>query len=181
MYPQKYRDNPQMDVEVTTEPEQMPPPAEVEALLAAASVRLGPSDAAELAQASARMYSWARAIPGAATVSAHDQGRLVGFGYGYSWDWTAMTDAWSQRLHDRLADLAGEIDESFSIVLLVVHPEARRHHLGAALLGSLLAQADEPVTWLQTAADSPTRALCAWAGWQPLDEHADPVIMVHRR
>ena len=62
-----------MDVEVTTEPEQMPPPADVEALLAAASVRLGPSDAAELAQASARMYSWARAIPGAATVSAHDQ------------------------------------------------------------------------------------------------------------
>ena len=170
-----------MDVEVTTDPEQMPPPAEVETLLAAASAPLGRSDASILAQASARMYSWARAIPGAATATVHDASELVGFGYGYSWDWTTMTDAWSRHLHDTLGALAASIDESFSVVLLVVHPRHRRHQLGARLLNALQAQADEPVTWLQTAADSPLRALCAAAGWQPLDDTADPVLMAYRR
>jgi GNAT superfamily N-acetyltransferase len=159
----------------------MPSPAEVEVLLAAASAQLGPSDAAALAQASARMYSWARAIPGAATASVHDAGALVGFGYGYSWDWTAMTDAWSRRLHDSLGEAASEIDDSFSIVLLVVHPHRRRHSLGARLLNALQAQADESVSWLQAAADSPMRALCEASGWRPLDATADPVVMVYRR
>jgi GNAT superfamily N-acetyltransferase len=167
-----------MDVEVTAEPEQMPAPSEVEALLAAASARLGPSDAAALAQASARMYSWARAIPGAATASVHDDDRLVGFGYGYSWDWTSMSDAWSVRLADRLGAAAAALNNSFSVVLLVVAPDARRQHLGARLLMALDQQADEPVTWLQTAADSPTRALCESAGWLVLDDRADPVIML---
>jgi ribosomal protein S18 acetylase RimI-like enzyme len=170
-----------MDVEVTTDSEQMPPPAEVETLLAAASAQLGPSDAAALAQASARMYSWARAIPGAATASVHDDGEVVGFGYGYSWDWTTMTDAWSLRLHDQLGETAALIDDSFSIVLLVVHPRCRRRQLGARLLNALQAQADEPITWLQSAADSPTHALCAASGWQALDPAADPVLMVYRR
>ncbi|MGH8862919.1 MAG: hypothetical protein ACRDVG_17065 [Jatrophihabitantaceae bacterium] len=170
-----------MDVEVTTEPEQMPAPAEVEALLAAASSRLGPSDAATLAQASARMYSWARAIPGAATASAHDRGALVGFGYGYSWDWTSMTDAWSLRLRDQLGPRADALDESFSIVLLVVAPEVRRHGVGAGLLTGLAGQADEALTWLQAAAGSPTHALCATLGWRPLDGSADPLILLGRR
>jgi hypothetical protein len=159
----------------------MPTPSEVEALLAAASMRLGPSDAAALAQASARMYSWARAIPGAATATVHDAGRLIGFGYGYSWDWSAMTDAWSVRLADQLGQSAVALADSFSIVLLVVTPDARRQHLGAQLLDALDQQADEPVTWLQTAADSPTRALCEAAGWNVLDDRADPVIMLRSR
>jgi GNAT superfamily N-acetyltransferase len=167
-----------LSIEVTAEPEQMPAPADVETLLALASSRLGPSDAASLAQASARMYSWARSIPGAATAAAHDGATLVGFGYGYSWDWSAMTDAWSLRLADQLGPAAAALDHSFSIVLLVVAPAARRRQLGARLLAALHQQADEPVTWLQTAADSPTRALCAAAGWRALDEHADPVIML---
>jgi GNAT superfamily N-acetyltransferase len=167
-----------VDVEVTTEPEQMPAPLEVEALLALASRKLGPSDAAALAQASARMYSWARAIPGAATASAHDDGTLVGFGYGYSWDWTSTTDAWSLRLADQLGPAADALAHSFSIVLLVVAPHVRRQQLGARLLTALDQQAEEPVTWLQTATDSPTRALCEAVGWHALDDGADPVIMI---
>src|SRR5690348_10728059 len=124
-------------LEITDDPEQMPSPIDVEQLLAAASSRLGPSDAATLAQASARMYSWARAIPGAATASAREGAELVGFGYGYSWDWTSMTDAWSLRLRDRLAGSAGVLDDSFSVVLLVVAPDHRRSGLGARLLAGL--------------------------------------------
>src|SRR5690349_20200881 len=139
----------------------MPSPIDVEQLLSAASSRLGASEAATLAQASARMYSWARAIPGAATASATDGAELVGFGYGYSWDWTAMTDPWSARLRDRLAAAAAVLDDSFSVVLLVVAPGHRRTGLGAQLLRGLAEQADETVTWLQTGANSELHALCS--------------------
>ena len=169
-----------MHVEVTDESEQMPPPGEVEQLLAAASSLLGPSDAATLAQASARMYSWARAIPGAATASARDGAQLVGFGYGYSWDWTSMTDAWSLRLRDRLGWSAAVLDDSFSIVLLVVAPDHRRSGLGARMLDGLAAQADEALTWLQTAAGSELHALCAACGWRALVPDVDPVVMLCR-
>jgi GNAT superfamily N-acetyltransferase len=165
-------------IELTDEPEQMPPPAEVEALLAAASSRLGADEAAILAQASARMYSWARSIPGALTAATHDHGELVGFGYGYSWDWTTMTDPWSLRLRDRLGRSASVLDESFSVVLLVVAPDHRRGGMGAQLLKGLAEQADEPCTWLQTGAASPMRRLCEAVGWQPLDAAADPVVML---
>jgi GNAT superfamily N-acetyltransferase len=168
-------------VEITADPEQMPAPAQVERLLADASSRLGPSEAATLAQASARMYSWARAIPGAATASAQEGDELVGFGYGYSWDWTTMTDAWSLRLRDRLGGSAAALDESFSVVLLVVAPGHRGSGLGGELLAGLATQADEPLTWLQTGADAPLRALCDALGWRPLDPHADPVIMLGSR
>ena len=167
--------------EVTADPEQMPSPIEVELLLAEASSRLGRSEAATLAQASARMYSWARAIPGAVTAAAHDGDELVGFGYGYSWDWTSMTDAWSVRLHDRLAGSATALDDSFSIVLLVVAPRHRRIGLGAQLLSDLAGQADETVTWLQTGADSELHALCHALGWRPLIPDDDPLVLVAAR
>jgi len=165
---------------VTDDPEQMPSPIDVERLLSAASRRLGASEAATLAQASARMYSWARAIPGAATASATDGSELVGFGYGYSWDWTSMTDPWSTRLRDRLAGAAGALDNSFSVVLLVVAPDHRRAGLGAALLRGLAAQADETVTWLQAGADSDLNTLCRALGWEPLIPDDDPVVLVAR-
>jgi GNAT superfamily N-acetyltransferase len=167
-----------LHLEITDDPEQMPSPIDVEQLLAAASSRLGPSDAATLAQASARMYSWARAIPGAATASAHAGGELVGFGYGYSWDWTAMTDAWSLRLRDRLGGSAGVLDDSFSVVLLVIAPDHRRGGLGGQLLSGLAKQADEALTWLQTGAGSELHALCGALGWRALVPDADPVVML---
>lgn len=170
-----------MHIEATGEPEQMPPPSAVERLLAAAASRLGRSESATVAQASARMYSWARAIPGAATASAYDGAELAGFGYGYSWDWTSMTDAWSLRLRDRVGTHATVLDDSFSVVLFVVDPEHRRTGLGARLLSSLAAQADESVTWLQTGANSELHALCRALGWQPLVPGEDPAVLVATR
>ncbi len=118
------------------------------------------------------MYSWARSIPGAATVSAHQDGELVGFGYGYSWDWAAMTDAWSERLCDQLGASAVILDDSFAVVLLVVAPDHRRCGLGGALLSALTSKADEPLTWLLTEADSSLRRLCDALGWRALDAAA---------
>lgn len=167
-----------MDVELTDEPEQMPPPADVERLLADAATGLGRSDAAALARASARMYSWARAIPGAVTVSARNDGRLVGFGYGYTWQWEAMTDAWALRLCDELGPTAGRLGDTFAVVLLVVAPEQRRVGLGARLLAGLARHADERMAWLQADAGSPLHATCTSLGWQPLDPDADPLILL---
>jgi GNAT superfamily N-acetyltransferase len=166
-----------VDVELTDESEQMPPPAEVERLLARASGPLG-AEAATLARASARMYSWARAIPGAVTASAHDDGRLVGFGYGYSWQWEAMTDAWALRLRDELGPDAPRLADTFAVVLLVVDPEHRRTGLGTRLLAGLARHADERLAWLQADAGSPLHATCTSLGWRALDDDADPVILL---
>lgn len=169
-----------MNVELTDEPEQMPPPAEAEQLLAAASTGLGANDAATLARASARMYSWARAIPGAVTAGAHHRDRLVGFGYGYSWHWDTMTDAWALRLRDELGTQAARLADTFAVVLLVVAPEHRRAGLGARLLDGLATHTDERLAWVQADAGSPLHAMCLSLGWQPLDADADPVILLSR-
>jgi len=167
-----------VNIEVTDESEQMPPPGEVERLLAAASTRLGASDAATLARASARMYSWARAIPGAVTACAHEADGLVGFGYGYTWRWDAMSDAWALRLRDHLGAASGQLDNTFAVVLLVVAPHQRRAGLGARLLTGLADHADEGRAWLQADAGSPLHATCMSLGWHALDPVADPVIML---
>lgn len=167
-----------MDIELTDESEQMPPPVEVEHLLAVASTGLGASDAATLARASARMYSWARAIPGAVTASAHHDGRLVGFGYGYSWQWDAMNDAWALRLRDELGSQHARLADTFAVVLLVVEPQQRRAGLGARLLGGLAEHADERLAWFQADAGSPLHATCVSLGWRPLDPAADPLLLL---
>jgi GNAT superfamily N-acetyltransferase len=167
-----------MYVDVTDESEQMPPPGEVERLLAAASTRLGASDAATLARASARMYSWARAIPGAVTASAHEADVLVGFGYGYTWQWDAMGDAWALRLRDQLGAAAAHLDHTFAVVLLVVAPDHRRGGLGARLLAGMADHADEGRAWLQTDPGSPLHATCLSLGWHGLPDVADSVIML---
>jgi GNAT superfamily N-acetyltransferase len=166
-----------VDIDVTDESEQMPPPGEVERLLAAASIALGASDASSLARVSARMYSWARAIPGAVTACAHEGG-LVGFGYGYTWRWDAMSDAWALRLRDQLGVASMQLDNTFAVVLLVVAPHQRRAGLGARLLTGLADRADERRAWLQADAGSPLHATCMSLGWHALDPVADPVIML---
>lgn len=169
-----------MQLELTAESEQMPPPADVERLLARASEPLGAGEAAMLARTSARMYSWARAIPGSVTACAHRDGELDGFGYGYSWRWDTMADVWALRLRDELGARARRLDDTFAVVLLVVAPPQRRAGLGGALLTALARHADERVAWLQTGATSPLRAVSGSLGWRPLDAGADPVVMLSR-
>jgi GNAT superfamily N-acetyltransferase len=177
-----------MDLEVTTDPEQMPPPAAVARLYAAAAAAAPLSSDPYLTRAFAALYAWARALPGAASVSARDGDDLVGFGYGYSWDWDAMTDPWSRELRDRLGRAARVIDGSFSVVLLAVVPDAQRQGLGRKLLNALVDQAEEDVAWLQApAGDSPARRLYESTGWAELGPGPDAtdgklsVVLVRRR
>ena len=177
-----------MDLEVTTDPEQMPPPAAVARVYAAAAATAPLSSDPSMARAFAALYSWARALPGAASVTARDGAELVGFGYGYSWDWDSMTDPWSHELRERLGAAAAAMDESFSVVLLAVVPQAQRKGLGRKLLNALVDQADEDVAWLQApVGDSPARRLYESAGWTELGPGPDSadgvpsVVLVHRR
>jgi len=177
-----------MDLEVTTDPEQMPPPAAVARVYAAAAAATSLSTDPSLARAFAALYSWARTLPGAASVTARNGDEVVGFGYGYSWDWDAMTDPWSRELRERLGAAASEIDESFSVVLLAVVPDAQRQGLGRKLLNALVDQADENVAWLQApAGDSPARRLYETSGWTELGPGPDSadgvrsVVLIRRR
>jgi GNAT superfamily N-acetyltransferase len=163
-----------MDLEVTTDPEQMPSPAAVARVYAAAASAGPLSSDPSMARAFAALYSWARTLPGAASVTARDGAKLVGFGYGYSWDWDSMTDPWSRELRELLGEAAAAIDESFSVVLLAVVPEAQRKGLGRKLLNALVDQADEKVAWLQApVGDSPARRLYESAGWTELGPGPD--------
>ena len=177
-----------MDLEVTTDPEQMPPPAAVARVYAAAAATAPLSSDPSMVRAFAALYAWARALPGAASVTARDGAELVGFGYGYSWDWDSMTDSWSHELRERLGAAAATIEESFSVVLLAVVPQAQRKGLGRKLLNALVDQADEDVAWLQApVGDSPARRLYESAGWTELGPGPDSadgvpsVVLVHRR
>jgi GNAT superfamily N-acetyltransferase len=177
-----------MDLEVTTDPEQMPPPAAVARVYAAAAAAGPLSSDPSMARAFAALYSWARTLPGAASVTAREGSELVGFGYGYSWDWDSMIDPWSRELHERLGAAADEIDESFSVVLLAVVPDAQRRGLGRKLLNALVDQADEDVAWLQApVGDSPARRLYERSGWTELGPGPDStdgvpsVVLVRHR
>lgn len=177
-----------MDLEVTTDPEQMPPPDVVARVYASAVAATSLGSDPSVARAFAALYAWARALPGAASVTARDGEAIVGFGYGYSWDWDAMTDPWSRELRVRLGAAANEIDESFSVVLLAVAPEAQRKGLGRKLLNALVDQADENVAWLQApSGDSPARRLYETSGWTELGPGPDSpdglpsIVFIRRR
>lgn len=177
-----------MDLEVTTDPEQMPPPGVVARVYAAAAAATPLSSDPSLARAFAALYAWARTLPGAASVTARDREAVAGFGFGYSWDWDAMTDPWARELRDRLGTAASEINVSFSVVLLAVIPEAQRQGLGRKLLNALVDQADEDIAWLQApTGDSPARRLYETSGWTELGpgpQSADgrpSVVLVRRR
>lgn len=177
-----------VDIEVTTDPEQMPPADEVARVYAAAAAAAPLSADPSVARAFGALYSWARALPGAASVSVHEGAELTGVGYGYSWDWALMTDVWSRDLRNRLGERADEIDHSFSVVLLAVVPGAQRHGLGRKVLNALVDQADEDLAWLQTpVGDSPARRLYQATGWTELGPGPDApdgrpsVVLIHRR
>lgn len=177
-----------VDIEVTTDPEQMPPADDVVRLYAAATAAAPLRTDPSVARAFGALYSWARTLPGAASAVVRDGAELTGVGYGYSWDWAVMTDVWSRSLNDRLGPRAPEIDHSFAVVLLAVVPAAQGRGLGRKLLNALVDQADEDVAWLQSPTDdTPARRLYLATGWTELGPGPDAldgrpsVVLVRHR
>jgi len=145
-------------------------PAEVEQVYAAASAPPPLAEPPAVARMYAELYAHTRHTPGLVAVTAHQDGELVGFGYGHPWSWAANTDGWSAELADRLgAAAAATLEGSFAVQLLAVAPEAAGAGLGRRLLGALLAAAGSPRAWLVTSdVDSPARRLYASTGWREL-------------
>ena len=77
---------------------------------------------------------------------------------------------------------AAALDDSFSIVLLVVAPDAPAASASARdCCPTLAGQADETVTWLQTGADSALHALCACARLAALATRRRSAVIVAAR
>ncbi|MBP2411411.1 GNAT superfamily N-acetyltransferase [Arthrobacter stackebrandtii] len=153
----------------------MPTADQVEALYAAASGPPPLSEPAGVAAIFAGLYGSNRDRPDVVAAAAHLDGELVGFAYGHPWHWGREDDPWSQLLRDRLGDdAAALIENSFSVVLLAVHPDAGRRGVGAGLLEALMVGSGSRTHWLQTTdIDSPARRLYLRHGYEELGHGPD--------
>jgi GNAT superfamily N-acetyltransferase len=137
-----------MDVVVATEPHAIPVPAEVETLWLAASSPPPLEEPPSTAVLYAQLYEYSRKLAGLVTVSAREDGVLVGLAYGHPWSWDTMTDPWSQQLRQRLGEAASELEGAFAVVLLAVHPSVWRRGTGRRLLAALLDRSEARTAWL---------------------------------
>jgi len=154
---------------------ELPSAAEVEALYAAASGQPPLSEPPGVAAIFAGLYGSNMGRADVVAVAAHLDGELVGFAYGHPWHWGDEGDPWSQQLRIRLGeDAASLIEDSFSVVLLAVHPDAGRRGAGAGLLDGLMARSGARTHWLQTTdIDSPARRLYLRHGFETLGHGPD--------
>jgi ribosomal protein S18 acetylase RimI-like enzyme len=115
---------------------------------------------------------------------AHDEGRLVGFAYGYTGErgqW--WTDHASQALPAEVAELW--LGGHFELVSIGVLADARRRGVGEALLARLTESLPHDRWVLMTTADAedPARHLYARAGWEVIGPglRDGQVVMGRRR
>jgi ribosomal protein S18 acetylase RimI-like enzyme len=147
----------------------LPAAAEVEQLYALASARPPLAEPAEVAGLYATLYDLALDRSDLVVVTAREVGELVGFGYGHPWHWAEQQDDWSAELAADLGDDAGQLDGSFAIQLLAVHPSFTNHGLGFELLKRTMVASVSAVHWLLVPdQDTPARRLYRRMGYRPL-------------
>jgi ribosomal protein S18 acetylase RimI-like enzyme len=133
-----------------------------------------------------RREVWDRHVrrPGFRLARAVDEGRLVGFGYGYTGEpgqW--WTDQAARALPPEVAQewLGGH----FEVVSIGVLPEVRGRGVGRAVMEALTDQLPHDRRLLMTTADEgdPARRLYRRLGWQVIGPglRDDQVIMGRRR
>ena len=116
-----------------------------------------------------RSQVWDRHVarPGFRLARAHDDGRLVGFGYGYTGE---RGQWWTDRMARLLpGDTAHTwLGGHFELVSLAVLESHRRRGVGRGLLGCLTAELPHDRWLLMTSADAqdPARHLYARTGWE---------------
>lgn len=147
----------------------LPSPDEVEQLYALASSRPPAPEGADVAELYAALYDLALDRADLVAVTAREVGELVGVCCGHRWSWAEQTDEWSRDLVGQLGDEAAQLEDSFAVQLLAVHPSFGRQGLGFELLKQLMIASAASVHWLLTAdADTPARRLFRRMGYRPL-------------
>ena len=139
-------------------------------------------DQPDLATWRADVWDRHAARPGFRLARAREDGRLVGFAYGYTGEhgqW--WTDRASQTLPSDVA--AAWLGGHFELVSIGVLATARGARVGATLLSELTADLPHERWTLMTTADSedPARRLYASHGWLVLGDGLQPeqVVMAH--
>lgn len=147
----------------------LPSPDEVEQLYALASSRSPATEDEDVAATYAALYDLALDRSDLVAVTAREVGELVGFGFGHRWNWAEQTDEWSRDLAELLGEDAVQLEGSFAVQLLAVHPSFTKHGLGFELLKQLMIASASPVHWLITPdADTAGRRLFRRMGYRPL-------------
>mgnify|MGYP000850985724 FL=1 len=164
----------------------LPSPDEVEQLYALASSLPPSSGDTDVAATYAALYDLALDRADLAAVTAREVGELIGVCCGHRWNWAEQTDEWSQDLAERLGDDAAQLEGSFAVQLLAVHPSFGRQGLGFELLKRLMIASAASVHWLLTPdADTSARRLFRRMGYRPLTvgpeaPNGEPgVVLVH--
>jgi len=108
-----------------------------------------------------------RSRPGFRLATARDEGRLVGFAWGYT---GSRGEYWPDLVLATLPDLDGWVGGHFELVELAVLPDHRGRGTGRALHDRLLDGLPHDRALLSTTSDEPDPAVRLYRsrGWQPL-------------
>lgn len=120
-------------------------------------------------------------------LAGREVGELVGFGYGHPWRWAEQTDQWSSEFANSLGEQAAELEGSFAVQLVLVHPEFTGQGLGFEVLKRLMIATGCSTHWvLLPEDDSGIRRLFSRMGYRVLGsgpqaaDGSPGVILVHR-
>lgn len=153
-------------------PGAVPGPDEIESVYAAASALPPLNESPSYAALFARLYAAHADRPDTIVLAAREGGRLLGFVYAYPWVWSE-DDPWGRQLGERLDGARRELDGTYVVPLLAVHPSAWGRGLGGALMSRIVEEVPGRL-WLQTTdADTPARRLYLRRGWRPVGHGPD--------
>ncbi|WP_169252607.1 GNAT family N-acetyltransferase [Brevibacterium sp. 'Marine'] len=148
---------------------EMPLPAEVRDLYAAAAAKPPLNETSQTAQVFAALFANALDRNDVVAVSARRHDQLVAFAYGHPWRWKEQHDEWGEDLRVRLGQQASAIDDSFALFLLACDPSVQRRGLGRKLLLKWLGAIEQVSVWLQTTdIDTPAQRLYRSVGFEAI-------------
>lgn len=164
----------------------LPPPAEVEALYAAAAAEPPLNEDPKHASLFADVYDASVRKGQVLIAQSKSDGRLRSIAYGHFWSWAEQDYSWAHELHATLGDAAPTLEWSFALNLLARDPTMRATGIGRMTLEAWLGAIVGYGSWLQTNdIDSPARRLYTSLGYYELGHgpeapNGEPGLVMYR-